>query len=460
MWADRGAASSERKPPPGPRGHILFGTLPEVQRNILSFVERVSRDYGSIARVRLLPGLHCLMLSHPDHYKHILIDHSENYSKELAHFDVFSLLVGAGVVTLNGKKWRERRNLVQPAFHRHRILGFGETMTAATIEMLERWRAMDQSVALDIESEMTRLTLTIATRSLLTVDFTGELDAVGRAFAEANKFMAKRWANPFSLRLVKLPTSENRAFALAIKTLDDLVYRTIAERRKSGEDADDVLSMLLAARDEETGEMLTDRELRDEVMTVLIAGHETSASALTWTWYLLSKNPGVEEKLHEELKSVLGGRTPTIDDLPQLKYTRGVFEEALRLFPPAYIIGRRALADDEIGGVPIRKGAPVYLAPYATHRDPAYWDRPDEFDPSRFFDARSANRPPTAFVPFGTGPRICMGAAFARMELQLIIATTAQQFRLRQASAEPVKLAPLLTIRPQGGMPMNITLRH
>ena len=150
MWADRGAASSERKPPPGPRGHILFGTLPEVQRNILSFVERVSRDYGSIARVRLLPGLHCLMLSHPDHYKHILIDHSENYSKELAHFDVFSLLVGAGVVTLNGKKWRERRNLVQPAFHRHRILGFGETMTAATIEMLERWRALDQSVALDI----------------------------------------------------------------------------------------------------------------------------------------------------------------------------------------------------------------------------------------------------------------------------------------------------------------------
>jgi cytochrome P450 len=333
-------------------------------------------------------------------------------------------------------------------------------MTAATIEMLQRWRTLDQSAALDIESEMTRLTLTIATRSLLTVDLTGELDVVGRAFGEANRFMSRRWANPLSLHLVRLPTSENRAFASAINTLDDLVYRTIAERRKSGEDADDVLSMLLACRDEETGEMLTDLELRDELMTVLIAGHETSSTALTWTWYLLSRNPEVEEKLHEELKSVLGGRTPTIEDLPRLKYTRSVFQEALRLFPPGYILGRRAVADDEIDGFPVAKGTTVYLAPYVTHRDPAYWDKPDAFDPSRFSDATSVGRPPTAFVPFGTGPRICMGAAFARMELQLVVATVAQQFRLRQVSGDPVKPVPLVTIRPQGGMPMNLTLRH
>jgi cytochrome P450 len=460
MSAVRDIASSGKKSPAGPRGHFLFGTLPEVQRDILSFVERVSREYGNIAQVRLLPGWHCLMLTHPDHYKHVLIDHSENYEKNLAHFDIFALLAGEGMLTLNGKRWRARRKLTQPAFHRNRILGFGKIMTEATMEMLQRWRTLDPSAALDIEWEMINLTLGIAARSLLTVDFTGELDAVGKALGEATRFMAKRWANPLSLYLVNLPTPENRAFAAAIKTLDDFVYRIIAARRKSGEDSGDVLSMLLAARDEETGDVLTDRELRDELMTVLIAGHETSSSALTWAWYLLGKNPEVEERLHQELKSVLDGRTPTIDDLTQLKYTRGVFEESLRMFTPGYIIGRRAMADDEIDGFPVPKGTAVYLAPFATHRDPAYWDRPDEFDPTRFFEARSASRPPTAFMPFGSGPRICMGAAFARMELQLVIATTAQQFRLRLASQEPVKRIPLVTIRPQGGMPMKLTSRH
>jgi cytochrome P450 len=449
------SARSSSKIPPGPRGHIFLGTLPELQRNILGFVERVAQDYGDLARIRLLPGWHFFMLGHPNHYKHVLGDNNHKYAKESVHFDVLSLLVGRSVITLNGASWRKRRKVAQPAFHRRRVARFAEIMTAATLEMLERWRALGPSACLDIEKEMTHLTLTIATRSLLNVDFSGNLDVVRRAFGEANQFMAKRWANPLSLRLVHLPTPNNRAFAASIKTMDDLVYRIIAERRQSDEDPGDVLSMLLAARDEETGEKLSDRELRDELMTVLVAGHETS-SALTWTWYLLSQNPEAEQKLHEELAAVLGGRMPTIEDLPQLSYARWVYEEALRFFPPGYVIGRRATADDEIDGYHIPAGTGVLLTPYATHRNPVYWDNPTTYDPSRFSEARSANRPTMAFLPFGAGPRFCMGAAFAQIELHLVIATMAQQFRLRQASRDPAEPVPQMSIRPRNGLPMRL----
>ena len=351
------------KKPPGPRGSLILGCLPEIQNNILPFVERVARDYGDIARIRLLPGFHCIMLSNPDHYRQVLVKGSDKYIKELTHFDILSLLIGKGVITLNREPWRERRKLIQPAFHRQLLSGFADVMTKATGEMLARWRERGPDPSLDIEREMTDLTLTIATRSFLSVDFSGELEMVGRAFAEATQLMAKRWANPLSYRLSNLPTADNRAFNAAVKTLDDLVYRIIAERRRSNNGPGDILSMLLTAKDEETGRMLTDRELRDEIMAVMIAGHETSSAALTWTWYLLSQNPEAERKLLAELASVLGGRLPKLEDLPNLKFTRWAFEEAMRLYPPGYILGRRAMSDDEIGGYHIPAGTAVYLAP-------------------------------------------------------------------------------------------------
>lgn len=444
---------------PGPRGSLVLGCLPEIQKNILPFVERVARDYGDIARIRLLPGFHCVMLSNPDHYRQVLVKGSDKYIKELTHFDILSLLIGKGVITLNREPWRERRKLIQPAFHRQLLSGFADIMTKATGEMLARWRERGPDPSFDIEREMTDLTLTIATRSFLSVDFSGELEVVGRAFAEATQLMAKRWANPLSYRLSNLPTPDNRAFNAAVKTLDDLVYRIIAERRRSNNEPGDILSMLLTARDEETGRTLTDRELRDEIMAVMIAGHETSSAALTWTWYLLSQNPEAERKLLAELATVLGGRLPKLEDLPNLKFTRWAFEEAMRLYPPGYILGRRAMSDDVIDGYHIPAGTAVYLAPYATHRSAAIWKDPLTYDPERFSEAGSIDRPQTAFLPFGAGPRVCMGVAFAQMELQLVIATVAQQVRLAFAGNVPVEPVPVFTIRPKGGMPMRAMWR-
>jgi cytochrome P450 len=453
---DRPAPAAGRRPA-GPRGNPLYGTIRDVRRNILDFVPKVAEEYGDLARVRLLPGWYGYLLFHPRHYGHVLVDGSGRYSKDVVHFDVLSLLIGQSVVTLNGAPWKRRRQLAQPGFHRQRIARFGEVMTDSTNDMLDRWETLDRATPVDIELEMTRLTLGVATRTLLSVEFTGELDEVGKAFIDANRFMAARWVNPFALWTVNMPTRPNRAFKRSLESLDEIVYKIIRERRRDGGSGpDDLLAMLLEARDEETGEGLTEPELRDEVMTIMIAGHETSSTALTWTWYLLSQNPHVQDKLATELDEVLGGRTPTVADLPKLKYTRMVFDEALRLYPPAYVIGRRATEDDEIDGFHIPKGAPVYLVPYVTHRHPEVWERPDEFDPDRFREVGPSARSKFAYIPFGAGPRFCMGASFALIEAQLILATVAQRYRMRLAPGARPEPMPLVTIRPRAGMPMLI----
>jgi cytochrome P450 len=445
--------------PSGPQGNLIMGNAMDLQRNILDFVTDVHRNYGSPARVRLLPNYYGYLLSDPANYKHILQENAATYSKEVLHFDILSLLIGRSVVTLNGNLWKRRRKMAQPAFHRQRINALTTTMTDITARMLTEWDAAPENNIVDIEAEMTRLTLRIASKTLLNVEFEGDFDSVGLAFAEVNKFMSSRWVNPFALWTAKIPTPGNRGYRDAMRTLDQAVYGIIAERRRTGEDPGDLLSMLLAATDENTGETLDDLELRDEVMTILIAGHETSSTALTWTWYLLSQNPEAEEKLHRELKTVLNGRMPTVEDLKSLPYTAMVFSEAMRLYPPAYVIGRKALLEDRIDGNEIPRGANLYLVPWVTHRREDLWDRPLDFDPERFTDERSAGRPQYAYVPFGGGPRRCIGDSFAETESRLILAAVAQKYRPVLCADQKVDPKPLVTIRPRYGMRMRLERR-
>jgi cytochrome P450 len=347
---------------------------------------------------------------------------------------------------------------MQPAFHRKQLATFGSLMTGATESMLERWQhAANDNQALDVSEEMMRLTLRVVGQALFSIDLSDESDTVGQAFTAL--------LTPFTDYIFKpvpplgFPTPRNRRIQQYIRTLDGVVQEIITEHRQLGDSKDDLLSTLLAARDEDTGEQMNDRQLRDEVMTLLLAGHETTSNALSWAWYLLSQHPDVESRLHAELEQVLGGRIPTVEDLPRLTYTRMVLDETLRLYPPVVGFNRKALADDELGGYLVPSGTLIWFTPYTTHRHPDFWENPDTFDPERFSAERSAGRPHFAHFPFGGGPRLCIGNHFAMMEAQLVLATVAQRYCLRLVPDHQVEPLALLTIRPRNGLPMTLLKR-
>lgn len=302
-----------------------------------------------------------------------------------------------------------------------------------------------------------RLTLRIVGQALFSIDLSDEADTVGQGFSAVRKLLQSYVFRPFPP--LSVPTPRNRRLNAAIRSLDGVVQGIIDERRQHNADSGDLLSMLLLARDEETGEGMNDRQLRDEVMTLLLAGHETTANALTWMWYLLSQHPDVEARLHTELDKVLGGNIPTVDHLPDLKYTRMVIEEALRLYPPVFGFGRKATGEDELGGYYVPANTLIWLSPYVTHRHPDFWQQPEVFDPERFSPESAANRPHYAYFPFGGGPRLCIGSNLAMMEAQLITATIAQRYLLRLVPDHPVEPEVSLTLRPKYGLPMTIHQR-
>jgi len=415
--------------------------------------------YGDIVRFRLLfwPAY---ALYHPDHLKYVLLDNHRNYDKQFPMMKTVRPLFGNGLFTNDGESWLHQRRLMQPSFHHKRLAGFGTIMTEATLAMLERWQGAG-SQHLDILQEMMRLTQRVVGLALFNIDLSNEVDTVGRAFSMLLPLLSKYTFVPFPPLWV--PTPRNCRLQAGLKTLNDVVYGIIAERRKRAADPDrdtgDLLSMLLTARDEETGEGMSDQQVRDEVMTLLLAGHETTSLALTWTWYLLSQHPEVEHRLHAELETVLSGQIPTVDHLNDLPYTRMVIQEALRLYPPAFGITRHAVADDEIGGYPVPANSVIFLSPYYTHRHPTFWEDPEQFDPERFTPERSVGRPRFAYFPFGGGPHQCIGNAFAMMEAQLVLATVAQRYHLRLVPDHPVEPQVLFTVRPRYGLPMTLQPR-
>ncbi len=332
-------------------------------------------------------------------------------------------------------------------------------MTRATHDMLESWEAFQQNEqAFNLSHEMMRLTFRIAGETLFSIDLTDDADDAGQAVAVGLGETSARLSRPLSLPLF-VPTPTNRRFKASMQTLDRVVYGMIAERRRTGEDRGDLLSMFMMAEDEETGERMNDQQLRDEVLTMLAAGHETTANALTWTWFLLAQYPEVEANLEAELAAVLGGRVPGMDDVPKLEYTRMVIQEGIRLYPPAFVFQRHAIEADEIGGYPIPAGQAVSISPYVMHRHPEFWEDPDTFNPERFSPKQVAQRHRFAYIPFAAGPRQCIGSMFAMIEAQLVLATVAQHYRVRLVPEYPVVPHSAITLRPQDGVQVTLEPR-
>lgn len=453
------AASSITTPSrtaPGPRGNLLMGVLPEVRRDALGFLMKTFQTYGDVARYRLGP-LTSHLISHPDAIKHVLQEQVRNYTKDHVSYSLVRQVAGNGLLTSQGSFWLRQRRLAQPAFHRQRIAALGELMTRSTEEMLGSWQPhITQGQALDIAEQIGHLTMRIVGDSLFGTSVSAQAKQVGDSFGLLSAQIVQRFR---SLNLLPpvLPTAADRAFRSARQTLDTIVYGIIAERRRrNNEDTGDLLSLLMLTRDEETGEQMDDKQLRDEVLTMLVAGHETTATTLSWVFALLAQHAGIEQKLHAELAAVLGGRTPTMADLPQLSYTRMIIEEVLRLYPPVYIFSRKVIQEDTIGGFRIPAGSSIDICPYVTHRHPAFWDRPDAFEPERF---GSELRHRYAYFPFSSGPRQCIGNNFALAEMQLVLATITQRCQLRLQPDQQVEAEQLITLRPRGGLPMLVQSR-
>ena len=438
-----------RNDPPGPR-YITLRAAYQLRRDPLAFCADAARRFGDIVSFRVGP-IRAFMVFHPDHMRHVLQDNHQNYVKGML-LEKTKVLIGDGLFSSEGDSWRRQRRIVQPAFHRQRVAGFAGTTTTATGAMLDRWEpAAKSGTPLDLASEMSRVTLDVIGRVLFDQDLTRKADEVGEALLVALDFVNRR-AMSLVVLPVGVPTPANRRFQRAVRVLDRVVYDIIESRRRAGGGATDLLSLLVDARDE-TGDGLTDLQLRDQVLTFVLAGYETTAVALAWTWLLLGEHPGVEERVRAEVRSALDGRTPAVDDLAALPYTRMVIEEAMRLYPPLWAFPRQAIAADKIGGYDIPAGAMFSIIPALTHRMPAFWPDPLRFDPERFTPERVAARPRCAYAPFGGGPRQCIGAEFAVAEAQLIVAMVVQRYRISVLPSRSFEPIVRVTQRPRLGVP-------
>lgn len=448
---------------PGPRGLPLLGNLLDFARNPLLALSEGARIHGDIVRFHLGP-LSAYLLNHPDYIQRVLQDNSRNYRKGIAYAQM-KPLAGEGLLVSEGEFWLHQRRLIQPAFHRERIAELIAPVQDTIHTMLARWQTHAASGGpLDMAVEMARLTRAIICRVLFDLDATNQTDELAHALDVAaqlaDDFTIRLTRNPLALlgALGYLPARTPARTAAAIRELDRVLYQAIAERRRPGGSKSDLLSTLLQVRDDKTGEPMSDKQVRDEALTIFLAGNETTAIALTWLWYLLARNPQAERRLHAELDGVLGGRIPGADDLRQLGYTQMVVQEAMRLYPPGWMFVRTAIQDDDMGGYCIPAGSLVILSPYVMHRHPAFWQNPDEFEPLRFSESNA--RPRYAYFPFGGGARQCIGDRLGLMEAQLTTALVAQKYSLRLTRDRPVKPDAMITLRPRGGMPLQLVKRQ
>ncbi len=439
------------------RATPLSSTL-AFQRDPLGFLSTLVRQYGDIVQFRLL-HLPVVVINHPDFIRQVLQENYNNYDKDVFVFRLLRPIMGSGLVTnVGGEGWLRQRRLMQPAFHRQRVANLGKLMTDLTLERLQCWESpATEGQSINVAEEMMHLTLQIVSRSLLSVDISDQSDVFGNAFAETNRVLSGFARFPFPP--LNFPTPSHLRLWGAIRRMDKIASSIIQHRRQTNEDLGDLLSLLVAAIDEETGEGMSDQQLRDEVMTILLAGHETSASTLAWVWSLLSLHPDVEHRLHSELDSVLAGRVPTTDDLSLLPYARMVVEETVRLYPPTWQLMRRACKEDVIGGYRIPAGTTLFWSQYLLHRHPAFWSDPERFDPDRFLDEHVAERDRFAYAPFGGGPRMCIGSSFAMTEILLILAIIAQKYRLVLDPQQHVEPIARLALRPKNGVFVRLVRR-
>jgi cytochrome P450 len=437
--------------PPGPTNRGIIGNFPLGSTDPLGLYTRWARQYGDIFYYRAF-SRHIYFLNSPDFAKYVLVTNYRDFIKgEAIRFN--RRIFGNGLLTNEGDSWLKNRRLIQPAFHRDRIESYGSTIVAYTERMLTTWH--DGEVR-DIHLDMMRLGLEIVAKALFNVEIAVERDRVSVALNAVQELNSGgRMLLPPILR--RLPTIGNLRYERAARQLDEIVYGLIHRRRANGQIADDLLYMLLHAQDE--GGLMSDEQLRDEVMTLLLAGHETTAVSLSWIWYLLAQYPEVEEELWSELGRILKGRSPNIQDLPHLSYTERVIKEAMRLYPPSWAIVRNSLKDFEIGGYQVPAGATIMMSQWVMHRDPRYFDEPERFNPDRWLDDRAKGTSKFVYFPFGGGPRTCIGASFAAMEATLVLATIAQRYQIRVAGDCPAEPLPTITLRPKHGIKVVLTRR-
>ncbi|MBV8487469.1 MAG: cytochrome P450 [Planctomycetaceae bacterium] len=432
----------EREMPPGPRGGLLLGNTLDYVKDPLGFLERSAKTYGDVVKLRL-GNLRIYLLVHPEHIEYVLRTHNEIFIKDRMT-QTISPVVGQGLLTSEGDYWKRQRRLAQPTFQHQQIKRYAQQMVEQTGLMLDGWTGEEER---DLHADLSSLTLAIVARTLFDTDVSHDARTVGDSLRIMMdySFAPMNW---FWIREV-LPLPSSRAYWRAIRRIDEIIYRMIEVRRGSDYDHDDLLSRLLHASEEDGGGSLTDRQVRDEAVTIFLAGHETTALALFYSFYLLANHPAVEQKLVTELESVLGGRLPTAEDVARLTYCEWILREAMRLYPPVWAIGREPLQDCEIGGYRVPRGTQLFLVQYLVHHDPRWYENPDVFRPERWDGDLARRLPRCAYFPFGDGPRTCLGNHFAMMEGILVLATIAQRYRLSLVPGQTLELFPSITLRPR-----------
>lgn len=441
--------------PPGPKSRPVIGFIPEMRKDPLSFLTKVSQDYPGIAYFRIGPQP-VYFVSDADFVKRILLDNFANYEKRWG-YDKFYPIFGEGLLTSNGEFWKRQRKLTQPAFHAERLRWFSDAMVARTARMLQEWESYEPNATpFELGRDIRAVTMDIVTKTMFGIDSSTATKDVMWAI---NFLLAETYDRVFSaLGPVKgmLPTKANREFKRAEKIMSDLILSIIRERRELGKDTGDLLSMYMQSKDDETGERMSDKQLKDEIMTLFFAGHETSAHTLSWICYALSKNPEIAKKVDEELARVLGGRPPTFDDLAKLEYMKMVIEETMRLLPASWIMTRTAVREDKLGDYTIPANAVIVISEWVMHRVAKYWPNPEGFDPERFRPGRADPRPKCSYLAFGQGPRYCIGAGFAMMEMQIMLAMMLQKYRIDLVPGHSVVPEPVMTLRPKYGVMVTI----
>jgi cytochrome P450 len=420
---------------------------------VLGFFTRCAREYGDVVGMRL-GQRNAVLLTNPDHIETVFVERHRDFIKHSFFWRHVRAVFGTGLLTSEGEAWLRQRRLEQPAFHRDRITGYAATMVECTTRMLDDWRDGETR---DLHRDLMTLTMEIVAKVLFDADVERDVVRVSTAFDDALDEIAVRFRRPFFIP-DWVPTPGNFRYRRAVRRLDELVYRFIAEHRRSGQQGNDLLAMLMRIRDEH-GAGLSEKQLRDESVTLLLAGHETTALTLSWSLLLLSDHPAAEQRLHQELDFVLGGRTPAAHDAAALCWAEYVVMESMRLYPPAYAIGREAVRTVEIGGWQIPAGTTVFIIPWVMHRDARWFAEPDAFRPERWMDGLAERLPRFAYLPFGGGPRICIGNRFAMMEAVLLLACMAQRFRFSLIPDMRPSPYPTVTLRPDRGVHARLQAR-
>ena len=445
--------------PPGPPDPPLIGKTLRYVREPIELMQETAR-YGDLATMSVKPWL-IYLVSSPDLVEQVLVTNHMHVGR-WRNVEAFKYVMGEGLVTSDDPLHLRQRRMMQPQFHHRMIDGYGRTMTAYTVGHVQEWR---DGALIDMSREMRDLTLKIVVKTLFSIDIPSQVRRLGEAFELSNQYISARFNQFERMRdlLHRLPLSFTRRFKRELAYVDGVVYELIEERRRSGSDKADLLDLMLAAVDQEADAndeiRMSDLQVRDETVTMFAVGHETVTIALTWAWHLLSLHPEVQERFHSELDEVLEGRTPTVDDLNDLYVTEQILTEAMRLFPPIWRTGRVVLEEIELEGYPIPAGAFLCISPLVTHRDPRWFDSPDEFYPGRWTPEFRQQLHKFAYFPFGGGPRVCIGEGFAWMEMKLVMAAIGQRWIVRPVQSHGITFNPLVSLRPKGGMPMHIARR-